>query len=232
MIKQFKGSYEWLSNFAKCDIFRDIRKYPSVEHAYQSEKNHSQEWKKFCRETKSPHIVKKQSGKVDLRKDWEFVKLEIMKDCIDQKFNQEPYKSLLIETYIEDIVEGNTWGDCFWGYDLRIEAGENHLGKIIMKKRMHLQLKKYYSVEILRELTDLVFHGKPLNHDILYIISLENGKTSLSYLPHQIVKFGEELVLHPAPAFVYNFRNINSKVINNEVDWNNTMVKLIIDKKE
>jgi hypothetical protein len=37
------------------------------------------------------------------------------------------------------LVEGNRWGDQFWGVDLRTGLGENHLGKILMKVRDELR---------------------------------------------------------------------------------------------
>lgn len=33
------------------------------------------------------------------------------------------------------LVEGNSFGDTFWGVDARTGKGENHLGKILMKVR-------------------------------------------------------------------------------------------------
>lgn len=38
------------------------------------------------------------------------------------------------------IVEGNTWGDAFWGVDSRTGEGENHLGQILMQVRSELNL--------------------------------------------------------------------------------------------
>jgi len=58
-----------------------------------------------------------------------------MSECIEQKFNQEPFKALLLATKNEFIQEGNRWGDKFWGFCLKTNQGENNLGKLIMKKR-------------------------------------------------------------------------------------------------
>ena len=39
MIKEFRGEYAWLSNFASVPITLDGIQYPSVEHAYMSAKS-------------------------------------------------------------------------------------------------------------------------------------------------------------------------------------------------
>ena len=43
---------------------------------------------------------------------------------------------LLLATGDAKIVEGNTWGDVFWGVCNGV--GENHLGEILMKVRQDL----------------------------------------------------------------------------------------------
>jgi predicted NAD-dependent protein-ADP-ribosyltransferase YbiA (DUF1768 family) len=51
------------------------------------------------------------------------------------KFEQFPYLAAkLIETGTATLVEGNHWGDTFWGVDHE-QGGENHLGKILMAVR-------------------------------------------------------------------------------------------------
>ncbi len=138
-ILEFKDEYAWLSNFALCTIKLDRKKYPSVEHAYQSAKSNDVEWKTFCMSDEKPYRVKKKSAHVELRKDWDSVRIEIMDLCLRQKFTQEPFQSMLLATGDAYIQEGNTWGDLFWGADLETGEGENHLGKLIMKIRDELK---------------------------------------------------------------------------------------------
>ena len=56
-----------------------------------------------------------------------------------QKFNQEPFKSKLLDTGDEYIMEGNWWGDKFWGICLKTNTGNNNLGKLIMQIRNTLK---------------------------------------------------------------------------------------------
>ena len=141
-ISQFQGTYRWLSNFAECKIILNQYTYNSVEHAYQSAKSNLKSWKEFCSTTNSPAIVKKHSKNIKLSKNWNNIKVNIMRECLLQKYYQEPYKSLLLKTGNSYIQEGNTWNDAFWGVDLYTNTGQNILGKLIMEIRTHLEEKE------------------------------------------------------------------------------------------
>lgn len=157
MINSFTGRYRFLSNFYPVEIEHQGIKYPSVEHYYVAMKikNDQQIDGKFitmidCREmiAKIPDAGKvKQFGKfLKLRKDWEDVKLDVMLWGIREKFKNEELKQLLIETGDEELVEGNWWGDKFWG--VSSGEGENHLGKILMRVREEFrQVNKKPSLE-------------------------------------------------------------------------------------
>ncbi len=138
MIKEFQGQYRWLSNFAPCFISIDGRTYKSVEHAYMSEKSNDIKWKEYCQIENSPGNVKKVSKTICLVENWDLIKVDIMRYCINQKYNKEPYRTLLIETGNEFIQEGNYWGDEFWGVNLKNGIGVNMLGILIMAKRKEL----------------------------------------------------------------------------------------------
>ena len=69
-----------------------------------------------------------------MRSDWEGVKLQVMEDLLVQKFAHAELKTQLSQTGNALLVEGNYWGDSFWGVDNR-KGGQNHLGKLLMKIR-------------------------------------------------------------------------------------------------
>lgn len=139
MITQFKEENEWLSNFATVSISSGNYLFPSVEHAYMSEKSDSKEWKLFCSNDDNPAgVVKKASYHEKLVDDWHKKKVEIMKRFLIQKFNQEPYKTLLLKTGSQHISEGNWWNDTFWGVCLKLNSGQNILGRLIMDIRNDL----------------------------------------------------------------------------------------------
>lgn len=138
MISEFRGEYRWLSNFYPCTIVLEGVEYPSVEHAYMSRKSDSELWKDFCVTTISPEEVKKASKRISLLPHWESIKVDIMRECLTQKYSEEPLRSKLIATGSQILQEGNWWGDQFWGVDLRTGVGENYLGKLIMGIREEL----------------------------------------------------------------------------------------------
>ena len=142
-IEQFRGEYRWLSNFASVKIEYGGRIYPSVEHAYIGAKSDDEEWKDLCAENHKAGELKKISKDIDLRPNWEDEKIGIMKTLLVKKFNQEPFKTKLINTDDAHIQEGNTWYDIFWGVDLKSGFGENYLGRIIMEIREILKKHIY-----------------------------------------------------------------------------------------
>lgn len=142
MITEFQNEHRWLSNFAPVKIKLDGLEFPSVEHAYMSAKSDNAEWKKFCSNPNNKAgDVKRQSRNVTLKEDWDEIKLEVMKECVTQKFSQEPYRTKLLETGTQHIQEGNRWNDKFWGVCLKTNKGENHLGRLIMDVRSALAKK-------------------------------------------------------------------------------------------
>ena len=64
-----------------------------------------------------------------------------MKNLLTQKFSDERFRSLLLATGDTYIIEGNTWGDTFWGVDMYSGEGENILGKMIMEIRSSMQVE-------------------------------------------------------------------------------------------
>ncbi len=136
MIKQFSGEHRWLSNFSPCEVVLDGEIYPTTENAYQAAKTLFLD-DRVQFQSLTPGQAKR-AGRDDvlIREDWDLIKITIMGDLQEQKYAQEPYKTLLKETGDCIIEEGNTWGDTFWG--ICNEIGYNHLGRIIMRVREDL----------------------------------------------------------------------------------------------
>lgn len=137
MIDSFAGRYRFLSNFAPCKVTYDGIEYPSTEHAYQAAKTLDPSVRRQFRDCEKPNDAKKLGRKVVLRPDWESIKLDVMEELLRQKFSQPDFKRALLNTGDEELIEGNTWGDTFWG--VCKGKGANHLGKILMKIRKDLR---------------------------------------------------------------------------------------------
>lgn len=134
MIESFRDDYFFLSNFYPVDIKIDGIVYPNAEAAFQAQKTMDVEERCKFSMLKNPVQAKRLGRKVKLRDDWEEVKVSIMTEIVSQKFLQNPYLlEKLIATGNEELVEGNKWGDRFWG--VCKGKGHNNLGKILMKIR-------------------------------------------------------------------------------------------------
>ena len=135
MILQFVNEYAFLSNFYPCKFTYNGITYENSEAAFQAQKCSSYT-DRITFSTLPPSAAKRLGRKVPLREDWEQVKEDVMYSIVLAKFtSDETLKSMLLDTGIEELVEGNTWGDTYWGYDLNHNTGENTLGKILMKFR-------------------------------------------------------------------------------------------------
>ena len=131
-ISYFKGNYRWLSNFERAQIHYKGIMYQCVEAAYQAQKT-TNERVRWIFANLDGREAKALGKEIIIRNDWEEVKLEVMEELIRIKFNIPKFKQLLLATDDMEIIEGNYWGDTFWG--VYKGMGENHLGKIIMKIR-------------------------------------------------------------------------------------------------
>jgi len=138
-ITSFSGEYAFLSNFYASNItsptFEDNNTYPSAEHAYQAHKSILTESRLLFTDPKiTPGQAKKLGQKVVLRENWESIKVKTMERIVYAKFNQYDHLvGKLLDTYPMKLVEGNHWGDCFWG--VYKGHGQNHLGEILMRVR-------------------------------------------------------------------------------------------------
>lgn len=140
MIKEFRGRYRFLSNFFPCRIDWEGITYPSVEHAYQACKTLNQKERLRIASLSTPGQAKRIGKELTIRPDWETVKISIMESLVRQKFSRHPtLKQLLLATANQEIQEGNSWNDTFWGVFLSTGEGRNELGKILMHIRKELQ---------------------------------------------------------------------------------------------
>lgn len=142
VIDSFEGKYAFLSNFYDSPFVGNIDEieYPTVEHYFQAQKSLSLQERKMIAAAPTPGKAKRFGRHVDLRPDWEFKKLKVMKYALKRKFDTHPdLKKQLLATDDAILIEGNTWHDNFWG-DCSCPkceniAGKNNLGKLLMMLR-------------------------------------------------------------------------------------------------
>lgn len=143
-IDDFEGDYDFLSNFSPVPVMLDGVRYPTVEHAYQAAKTLEPGEREKIRHASTPGLAKKMGRRLEKRPDWADLKVDIMRDLVRQKFEEQPdLKKRLLATGETELVEGNTWHDNFWGECrcARCESspGQNWLGRILMEVRSHIK---------------------------------------------------------------------------------------------
>lgn len=141
VISNFQGEHRFLSNFYPAVVSYEQANYPSVEHAYQAAKTTDLEARTIIKRAATPALAKQLGRQVtDIRVDWEKVKLDVMTTLVRRKFRSPKNLRLrkwLVETREATLIEGNHWGDIYWGVCNGV--GENHLGKILMRVRSEVQ---------------------------------------------------------------------------------------------
>lgn len=140
MITSFRGDYGFLSNFHLCVVEHNGIEYISAEHAYQASKSLSDVDKYIIWSQETPGKAKQQGKRITLREDWDSIKQTQMKEILIAKFYNYELRQKLLATDGLVLVEGNTWGDTYWGQS-PIGTGENMLGKLLMEVRDYYKRK-------------------------------------------------------------------------------------------
>lgn len=138
-----RDKYGCFSNFSRHSVKLDGRIWPTSEHYFQAKKFLSWDEQELIRNAPSPSDAANlgRSRKRPLRKDWEEVKDDVMREVVRAKFNQhEDIKQILLSTKNAYLVE-HTVNDSYWG-DGGDGSGKNMLGKILMEIREELRLEK------------------------------------------------------------------------------------------
>jgi ribA/ribD-fused uncharacterized protein len=132
VIDSFSGGNRFLSNFYPSNVVLDEYIYFTVEHAFQAAKTTDSVERMRIRNADTPGKAKRLGRKVTLRPGWDDMRVDVMRGLLGQKFSREPLRSMLRETAPAVLIEGNTWGDRFWGVD---GSGLNWLGILLMEIR-------------------------------------------------------------------------------------------------
>lgn len=132
-IDTFHGEYHWLSNFEPSPIVYKSQLWPTVEHAYQAAKTDNTEQKERIRAAPTPSNAKVWGRKATMRRTWEDEKVGVMCELLERKFSIPEFRDKLLATGDEELIEGNWWGDTFWG--VCEGRGLNWLGVILMTIR-------------------------------------------------------------------------------------------------
>lgn len=148
-IGKFEGEYFWLSNFYEHPVTFILPdgnplSFPTNEHAFQALKYKAMkgsdedkvDYVHKVAQAPTPAKAKYHGRSVNIDLDvWDALKVGIMRHVCKAKFDDSELQAKLLATGAGMLVEGNTWGDVFWG---RVDGkGKNVLGSILMELRGH-----------------------------------------------------------------------------------------------
>lgn len=138
VIDSFDGDYRWLSNFYFSPVQHEGILYPTSEHAFQAAKTTNTNLRRKIAKLTSAAAAKSEGRALILRPGWENMKLQVMSEILESKFDLSPQlREKLLATGNAQLVEGNYWHDTYWG--VCGGRGENHLGKLLMQLREKLR---------------------------------------------------------------------------------------------
>lgn len=148
VINEFRGEHAFLSNYDVNEfIWRGIM-FNSGEQAFAYAKtffatymNHENgQRQRDILAAKTPGEAKKLGRGATINvEQWDAQKVHYMREIVHAKFGYvKGYAGKLINTGASPLVEGNTWGDTFWGKCRGTDGkvtGLNMLGTILMEER-------------------------------------------------------------------------------------------------
>lgn len=133
-------AYGDFSNFARFPISIGGATWPTTEHYFQAQKFKDSAVQSKIRRANTPMIAARlgRDRSLPLRRDWDSVKVEVMRTALRAKFTQHPeLRTLLLSTGTAKLVE-HTSNDAYWG-DGGDGSGKNMLGRLLMKLRAELR---------------------------------------------------------------------------------------------
>lgn len=144
VVKEFTGEYAFLSNFHTGIFVWRGDSYVTAEHAFQAAKAYHmvdatitdmRKYVDLVRDSPKPVKAKYAGRSVKINVDeWNQRRVFYMREIVHAKFSQVPgLAGKLINTGAMLLVEGNDWGDKFWGRCNGV--GFNTLGTILMEER-------------------------------------------------------------------------------------------------
>lgn len=127
----FRGDLYFCSNFYETPVTLQGRTYRCAEAAFQAQKDPSQADLFVPLNGGEAKRLGTDRSRTHLRSDWDSVKVDVMRQCLDSKFSEPTLRKRLAKTEAPLVEETNN--DAYWG--TVSGHGENMLGRLLMDKR-------------------------------------------------------------------------------------------------
>ena len=136
-ITSFRGEHAFLSNFHEAPVTIEGITYPTAEHAFQAMKSTDPAVRREIAGLRNAAEAKRRGGSIPLAgRRWSEIREDVMLTILRAKFKDPELAARLKATGSARLVEGNNWGDTFWG--MSGGKGKNVLGEILMRIREEL----------------------------------------------------------------------------------------------
>lgn len=146
IISDFRGEHAFLSNFDTTPFDVKGVVVPTLEHAFQAQKTLDKVWRQQILAADGARHAKYLGKQAPMRPGWEEgLRIQVMRELLRWKFPvASPMADKLLLTSGRHLVEGNVWGDTFWGCvhptaGSNLWVGSNMLGILLMERRAQLQ---------------------------------------------------------------------------------------------
>lgn len=137
MIDRFINENAFLSNFFPSTFRWKGQLWKTVEHAYAASKTLDSKQFEMIRNASTPAKAKSLGRSVIIREDWDDVKISVMEELLELKFENPFLRAELLKTGARPLIETNHWNDTFWG--ICKGKGENNLGRLLMELRTKIE---------------------------------------------------------------------------------------------
>ena len=129
-----------LSNFAPYPIRLRGKRWPTSEHFFQAQKFENERDREAVRQATTPMLAARlgRDRKRKLRRDWEAVKVAVMREALGAKFRQHAELGVLLLATADALLVEHTENDDYWGNG-GDGSGRNELGRLLMALRDELR---------------------------------------------------------------------------------------------
>lgn len=134
-VREFRGEYAFLSNFFPSPVMYEGRLWLTSEHAYQAAKTIIPDEIEQIFNATTPGKAKRLGQSITICDDWNDIRIDVMSEILEAKFSIPELEEKLLSTGNIKLLEGNAWGDKFWGVDINTGIGQNMLGTLLMQIR-------------------------------------------------------------------------------------------------
>ncbi|WP_107657471.1 NADAR family protein [Nocardia suismassiliense] len=144
VIDQFRDANDYLSNYSESPVQYGGRRFETAAHAFAAAQSDAPGWAMVVQSARTGRDAEEFAWQGRMRNDWADVRDAAMAEILHSKFTFNPeLGEQLLATGDGLLVDTNDDGEQYWGRclhtDLYVPAGQNMLGRALMRVRRELR---------------------------------------------------------------------------------------------